>query len=115
MDWQEALKAAVEKKGWTDSELQRRTGIPYSTISNWIQRGKPKGEPSISKAIAIADALGLSLDETFRGPQPIDPAKVDAEVRVMMDRAFREAVEQVLRGLPDRNPSKEKPVRLRAR
>lgn len=57
----EVLKYYLVKQGITAAELSRRIGSPRSTISALL-KGRAKG-PTLDKAKAIADALGVTLDE----------------------------------------------------
>lgn len=54
------LVRLLDEKGMSQSELSRRSGIGTSAISTYIRDGVA---PSFSKAIAIAEALGCTLDE----------------------------------------------------
>lgn len=48
------VSAKMLKRGWTEAELSRRSGIPYSTINTLL---KSDGEIHYSRAMAINDAL----------------------------------------------------------
>lgn len=61
MEYRDALSYYLELKGITPAELARRIGSPRSTV-NALLRGRAK-EPTLGKAKAIADALGVSLEE----------------------------------------------------
>lgn len=61
MEYREVLQFYLDKSGMTPAELAYKIGSPRSTI-NAILRGRAK-EPTLSKAKAIADALGVSLEE----------------------------------------------------
>jgi transcriptional regulator with XRE-family HTH domain len=54
------LKAIREKRGWSQSELAERAGVPYETIYR-VERGTHQ-EPRVSIAAKLALALGVSLD-----------------------------------------------------
>lgn len=45
--------------GWSQSELARRSGVKKSSINRYINGD----DMPISKALAIANALGVSIDE----------------------------------------------------
>ncbi len=49
------------KKGISQAELSRITGIAPATLSSYESEDKPKSPP-IDKALTIANALGVSLD-----------------------------------------------------
>ena len=59
-DW---LKKELNKRGWVQSELARRSGIPQGQISNVIRGIRQPGPES---CIAIGQALGISREEVFR-------------------------------------------------
>lgn len=61
MEYREVLQFYLDKSGMTAAELAYKIGSPRSTI-NAILRGRAK-EPTLGKAKAIADALGVSLEE----------------------------------------------------
>ena len=59
MKYGEVLDRFIRESGLSRAEVARRAGIGRSQITDLI-RGRTS-EPSISKAKAIADALGVSL------------------------------------------------------
>ena len=61
MEYGEVLAYYLKLKGVTPAELARRIDSPRSTISALLS-GRAK-EPTLGKAKAIADALGVSLEE----------------------------------------------------
>ena len=48
------VAAKMLKRGWTEAELARRSGVPYSTLNTML---KSEGEIHYSRAMAINDAL----------------------------------------------------------
>ncbi len=50
--------------GLSQSQLAKKAGIPLGTLKNWEQDLR---EPSLSKAAALAKAIGCSLDD-LAGP-----------------------------------------------
>lgn len=56
----EAIKKARVEKGYTKSDLARKTGLSYQTFDKWE---KGKTYPNVYNLIPIADALNISLDE----------------------------------------------------
>ncbi len=61
MEYGEVLQRYLDETGMSPSELAKAIGSPRSTI-NALLRGRAK-EPTLGKAKAIADALGVSLEE----------------------------------------------------
>ena len=61
MEYRDVLSYYLKENDISPAELARRIGSPRSTI-NALLKGRAK-EPTLSKAKAIADALGVSLDE----------------------------------------------------
>lgn len=64
MEYRDVLAYYLEEKGMTPVELAHAIGSPRSTI-NALLKGRAK-EPTLGKAKAIADALGVSLEEMAR-------------------------------------------------
>ena len=60
MDFQTTIQLLLESRGLKQADLCRMTGIP-SSIMSWYVRGKKS--PALNNAVAIADALNVSLDE----------------------------------------------------
>lgn len=85
----ERLNRLMQDRGMKQADLCRKSGISTSLMSNYFTG---KASPKISKATAIADALGVSLDELSGisdiTPDAIDkPALTDLERRLLT--AFR--------------------------
>lgn len=51
------LSEIMTEKGITSKELSEKTGIPLGTINEY--RGARRKEPSLSRGLQIADALGI--------------------------------------------------------
>lgn len=64
MDYRYVLAYYLEKQGMSPAELAHKIGSPRSTISALLN-GRAN-EPTLGKAKAIADALGVSLEEMAR-------------------------------------------------
>lgn len=60
MDFQIRINEWLEVRGLKQAELCRMTGIPTSLMSNYA---KGKTSPALDNATAIANALGITLDE----------------------------------------------------
>lgn len=54
------LKAALKRVGMSQAELAKRLGVQPSAVSNWCS-GYAK--PSLGHALAIAEALNMTLSE----------------------------------------------------
>ena len=61
MDYKDVLAHYLKLKNVTPAELARRIDSPRSTV-HALLIGRAK-EPTLGKAKAIADALGVSLEE----------------------------------------------------
>lgn len=64
MEYKDVLQMYLDETGMKPSELAKAIGSPRSTI-NALLSGRAK-EPTLGKAKAIADALGVSLEEMAR-------------------------------------------------
>ena len=60
MTFNEKLKALMASKNVSMTQLANMTGITYNMIKKYCNSG---AEPTVSYAILIADALGVSIDE----------------------------------------------------
>lgn len=61
MDYKDVLAQYLDELNISPAELSRRIGSPRSTVSALLN-GRAK-EPTLGTAKAIADALGVSLEE----------------------------------------------------
>lgn len=57
------LRAAREARGWTQSELARRAGIPGSALSNCENGKRSISNMSLDRAVRLLDALGLDTGD----------------------------------------------------
>ena len=55
------LTEVMKERGMTTQELSEKTGIPATTINEY--RSARKKEPSFSRGMLIADALGVDPHE----------------------------------------------------
>lgn len=60
------LKGVLEEKGITVTQLSKQTGIPQSTISNMYHKEYEFLDTSVEKAIKMANALEMNVEELFR-------------------------------------------------
>ena len=63
----ENVEKLLKKKGWKISDLQKATGIPYSTFTDW-KAGRYT--PKLDKLQKIADALGTTVTYILTGEEP---------------------------------------------
>ncbi len=64
MEYKDVLAYYLKKQNLSAAELARRIDSPRSTVTELL-KGRAK-EPTLGKAKAIADALGVSLEEMVR-------------------------------------------------
>ncbi len=102
MDYIERIKKLKSEKKITNDKLSEMTGIPLGTLSK-IMAGI-SDSPKLSNIIAIADALGCSLDYIVTGvPQnehnfTLTPAEMDfIDIYRGLDSHSRELVDMVAR------------------
>lgn len=58
------IREIREKRGWTQNELARRSGVKQSVLS-YIESGKTK-HPRIDTLTAIALALGVPVEKLLK-------------------------------------------------
>lgn len=68
MDFSIVIKKILDEKQLKQTDLCRLTGIPSSLMSAYVTGKK---SPAILNAIAIADALHISLDELVGRKAPV--------------------------------------------
>ncbi len=62
----EALKELRRRKGWSQKDLARRSGVGQDTISG-IESGRHEARPSTLRK--LAEALGVEVTDLFRESQ----------------------------------------------
>lgn len=62
------LQAAIKSKGLKYTDVSRATGIPYSTIQNYLVDSR---KPSADILIMLATGLNFSLDWLLLGVEPM--------------------------------------------
>lgn len=60
MEFSENLRQIASSRQLSQADLSRMSGIPSSLMSNYFNG---KRSPTLTNAIAMADALQISLDE----------------------------------------------------
>ena len=121
MGFNENLKGELGYKGISVKELAHTTGIPKKTIDNYLLSNGSM--PTADKAVAIAQALGVTVEYLVTGNAP--PRKgqnrfLSPEVRSIADRVEplprekRKIVETTVAELVKllRQPLKDEPVAL---
>jgi repressor LexA len=58
------LKSLMKEKGVSVTQMSRDTGIPQSTISEWIGG---KYRPKADKLVVLAKYFGVSLESLIEG------------------------------------------------
>jgi transcriptional regulator with XRE-family HTH domain len=58
------IRELREKKGWSQSELSRRSGVKQGVLS-YIENGRTK-HPRVDTLAAIAAALGTTVEKLIR-------------------------------------------------
>lgn len=91
------LEGELEKRGWSQAELARRTGIPTGTIGNWLNTPieRPKKREWL---IALAEAFGLPYEEVEARVGQHEEGRLDEE-RLLEDPRVRRIV-SLLADLP---------------
>lgn len=69
IDFWKRIQEALESRKIPMAEVSRITGIPCSTISNWIRYDR---YPTVDNAAKIANVLGTSIDWMMTGIEPYD-------------------------------------------
>lgn len=82
MSLSETLPRLLEERKMKPADLSRETGISTGRISGYISGDS---QPTLSKAIAIADALHISLDE-LAGREKPNATREQREIVALMSR-----------------------------
>lgn len=64
MNLKSQLKMYLDHRGWTPTELARKTGVSKQNISLWLSGTPPR---NIEQVKLIAEALGTSVDHLCFG------------------------------------------------
>ena len=122
MGFNEYLKGELEYRSMPVKELVHATGIPKQTIDKYLLSNSSM--PPADKAVAIAQALGVSVEYLVTGRKPPNEKILNQflspELRSIADfveplsREDRKMVEDVVTELVKllRHPSKDEPVAL---
>lgn len=109
MEFGNHLKALREKRGLSQGELARRSGVSWSYIS-FLEAGKRKS-PSVKIILALAGALAVSVEELL-GQDSREPlqmsmdmaefAKLPPELREFLLKDILPIIERMAKKLSDR-------------
>ena len=115
MDYIERIKEIKSQRKITNDKLSEMTGIPLGTLSK-IMAGI-SDSPKLSNIVAIADALGCTLDYIVSGTPEnsnnytLSPAEMDfIELYRGLDAHSREVVEMVAKKESERRGATEERV-----
>lgn len=61
LSFQKRVKAAMDAQGISKAELNRKSSVPYHAIDKFLKR--PNASTSADNAAAIANALGIKVDD----------------------------------------------------
>lgn len=94
MEFNEALNRALQSRNLKQADLCRMSGIPTSAMSDYCNGKK---EPTLTKAIAMADALQISLDELAgrEVPKRVIEQRLLSDFRELSDEGQEVAVNTV--------------------
>lgn len=90
MTFKENLRFLMECKGLQIKELSQKSGISENTIKSYLK--EDSAEPSLTKLIKLADALGVSLDKLclnrniFFSPKNIEIEKITERLNTFSDK-----------------------------
>ena len=94
MELNEALNQILSNRGLKQADLCRMSGIPSSLMSHYLAGKKI---PTLTNAIAMADALQISLDELAgrEAPKRVIEQRLLSDFRELSDEGQEVAVNTV--------------------
>lgn len=94
MDFQESINRIARDRDLSQADLSRMSGIPTSLMSNYFNG---KRSPTLTNAIAMADALQISLDELAgrEVPKRVIEQRLLSDFRELSDEGQEVAVNTV--------------------
>ena len=60
------IKTSLKDRGYTQKDVARLWGVAEPTVSKFLQ-GTESADPYLSRAVALAQMLGISTDELAKG------------------------------------------------
>ena len=64
----ERIKKLMAERGWKPENLAHHSGVPYSSISTYLS--DDPAELKVTRAVKIARAFGITVDELATGEDP---------------------------------------------
>lgn len=94
MEFREALQQILKCRGIKQADLCRMSGVDSSLMSNYVSGKKT---PTLTNAIAMADALQISLDELAgrEAPKRVIEQRLLSDFRELSDEGQEVAVNTV--------------------
>ena len=78
-----------EERGWTEYQLEEKSGLPQSTISSWYRKNMIPTIPSLEK---ICSAFGITLSQLFS--EENDTVSLTESQKKLLERWSRLTEEQ---------------------
>lgn len=88
------LKAKISELGIGVPTLAKNTGISRQTIANWMDGQRPR---NIEQVKAVADYLGLTVDEICFGPHVGVKRKAEIDIETYFEDIHAGVFEVILR------------------
>ena len=106
------IKEICAQKGTSMYKLEKQLNLGNGTIGKWGKNGR---QPTYDKAVAVANALGVSADYLLTGEQKEKPASEEAGFHPTMedwlnaiDRMSREEMRAVMSRVMERYAGEDK-------
>ena len=106
------IKEICAQKGTSMYKLEKQLNLGNGTIGKWGKNGR---QPTYDKAVAVANALGVSADYLLTGEQKEKPASEEAGFHPTLenwlnaiDRMSREEMRAVMSRVMERYAGEDK-------
>lgn len=106
------IKEICAQKGTSMYKLEKQLNLGNGTIGKWGKNGR---QPTYDKAVAVANALGVSADYLLTGEQKEKPSSEEAGFNPTMedwlnaiDRMSREEMRAVMSRIMERYAGEDK-------